>query len=593
MPIYTQESLSLLRQRIDLAEVVGAHIHLKRAGASFKALCPFHEEKTPSFMIQRGDTHYHCFGCGAHGDAIGFLMNHLKMGFMEAVESLAERFGVVLEKEEGHEPAGPSKSQLKEALQLTCRIYHFMLLQTAEGHEALHYLYKRGINLEFIRRFEIGFALRSKQGIYPLLKSKDYPDGVLQAAGIIVMREGGERRDFFSDRIMFPIRDGMGSVIGFSGRKFKEETFGGKYINTPETPLFKKSQVLFGLSYSRKRIAKEKKALVVEGQIDCLRLIHQGFDFTVAGQGTAFGEGHVRELIQLGVEKIYLALDGDLAGQEAAVKIGDLFQKKGIEVDVITLLPGQDPDTILREKGPDWFKGLLEKPKDYLTFLVEKLSQKIDLDSPSGKNGLIQQLVEKVRAWEHPVMVHESLKKIAQLVSVPAELIGVGGMQPIAVKREERLHHEGIDPDKILETDLLRLLFLAEDQWPRLASIAKANLSSRQLRVGVCQRLYTLFLEAYEVGGATDLLTCASGLEKEDEEGIVLEMMSRKIHVEKAEEALVSTIQRILQRNWMEERERIKLELYSGKLDEEAALELAKQFDTLKRQVPEVILPGN
>jgi len=594
MPLYTKESLDLLRQRIDLPEVISAHIDLKKAGSTFKALCPFHEEKTPSFVVNRGDNHYHCFGCGAHGDAIGFLMNHLKMGFMEAVDSLAEKFGVVLERDDKVENTGPSKTLLKEAMQLACRFYHFMLLQTEEGHKSLEYLYKRGIDLEFIERFEVGFAPRQRNALYKILRSKELSDQVLHAAGLLSISEDGTKRDFFSDRIMFPIRDGMGNVIGFSGRKFKEETFGGKYINTPETPLFKKSFVLFGLSYSRKTITKEKKALVVEGQIDCLRLIQAGFDYAVAGQGTAFGEGHVRELLNLGVQTVYLALDGDTAGEEAAVKIGDLFQKKGIEVWVVPLPPKQDPDTLLRERGPEWFARHLEKPTDYLTFLVEKLAKTNSLDSPSGKNALTQSVVERIRGWEHPVMVHESLRKLAQLVQVPEELIGVSAMQPMIVRKEDRLQkgQEGVDADKILETDLLRILFLAGEAMQNLFAIAKANLSPSHLKVAVCQRLYTIFMEAYEKGTSTDLLSCASGLEKEDESDIVLDIMGRKIQKEKAEESLVATIKRILQRNWMEERENIKLKIHSGKLNEDEALELAKQFDALKRQVPEVSIPG-
>lgn len=587
MPLYTKESLDLLRQRIDLAEVISAHVDLKKAGSAYKALCPFHEEKTPSFIINRGDHHYHCFGCGAHGDAIAFLMNHLKMGFMEAVENLAEKFGVVLERDEKIEQTGPSKTILKEALQLACRFYHFMLLYSEEGHKALHYLYDRGIDLDFIRRFEVGFSPRQRNALYKFLGAKELPDVVLQTAGLLQISDEGQRRDFFSDRIMFPIRDGMGNVIGFSGRKFKEETFGGKYINTSETPLFKKSQVLYGLSYSRKTITKEKKALIVEGQIDCLRLIQAGFDFAVAGQGTAFGEGHVRELLNLGVQTVFLALDGDQAGEEAAVKIGDLFQKKGVEVFVVALPPGQDPDTLLRERGPEWFGKLLEKPIDYLTFLVGKLAKTINLDSPSGKNTLTQQVVEKVKAWEHPVMVHESLRKLAELVQVPEELIGVGAMVPMQVKREGHVKQEGIDADKILETDLLRLLFLAGE---KLFPTVRANLKPDQLKVATCRRLYAIFLEA---GPSVDLLSCAAGLEKEEESDIILEIMSRKVQLEKAQEFLILTIKRILQRNWMEEREAIKLKLHSGKLEEEEALELAKQFDALKRQVPEVVVPLN
>jgi DNA primase len=593
MPLYTKESLDLLRQRIDLSEVISAHIDLKKAGSAYKALCPFHEEKSPSFIVNRGDNHYHCFGCGAHGDAIAFLMNHLKMGFTEAVESLAEKFGVVLERDDKVENTGPSKTLLKEAMQLACRFYHFMLLHTEEGVPALQYLYKRGIDLDFIQRFEIGFAPRQRNALYKILKTKELSDPVLQGAGLLSISEDGTKRDFFSDRIMFPIRDGMGNVIGFSGRKFKEETFGGKYINTSETPLFKKSLVLFGLSYSRKTITKEKKAMVVEGQIDCLRLIQEGFDYTIAGQGTAFGEGHVRELLNLGVQTVYLALDGDTAGEEAAVKIGDLFQKKGVEVWVVPLPAKQDPDTLLRERGAAWFAEHLQKPTDYLTFLVGKLSKTHSLDSPSGKNALTESVVERVRAWEHPVMVHESLRKLALLVQVPEELIGVGSLQTTVVKREGKLQgQEGVDADKILETDLLRILFLAGEGMQKLFVIAKANLLPGHLRVPVCQRLYAIFMEAYEKGDSTDLLSCAAGLEKEDESDIVLDIMGRKIQVEKAEESLLNTIKRILQRNWMEERETIKQKIHSGRLEEEEALELAKQFDVLKRLVPEVIIPA-
>src|SRR5262249_1487277 len=159
-----------------------------------------------------------------------------------------------------------------------------------------------------------------------------------------------------SERITFPICDAAGAVIGFSARKYLETTFGGKYINTPETPLFKKSRVLFGLNFSRRRIAKEKKAIIVEGQIDALRLIKAGFNLTVAGQGTAFGEGHVKELLNLGVSEVFLALDGDEAGREATHKIGNLFQKEGIEVRVVNLPGKSDPDTFLKEKGPEAFQ---------------------------------------------------------------------------------------------------------------------------------------------------------------------------------------------------------------------------------------------
>jgi DNA primase len=586
MPLYTKESLDLLRQRIDLPQLIGSYIGLKRAGTAHKALCPFHEEKTPSFVINRGDTHYHCFGCGAHGDAIAFLMNFQKLGFVEAIELLAEKFGVALEQVQQMESTGPSKMVLREATELASQFYHFLLLFSEEGLPGLKYLYERGIDQKFIKQFQVGYAPKDRRALQKLLHGKGFSDQVLEKAGLVSVSDQGIVRDFFSERITFPIRDGMGHVIGFSARKFREETYGGKYINTSETPLFKKSQVLFGLSYSRKKIMKEKKAMIVEGQIDCLRLIEQGYDWTVAGQGTAFGEGHVRELVQLGVQSVYLALDADTAGEEAAVKIGDLFQKKGIEVWVIQLPKGQDPDAILRQKGPAFFENLLKKPLDYLTFLVQKLSGSFRVETPAGKHQLAQQLVEKIRSWDQPVLIHESLRKLADLLKLPPEVINVGAAPLMVVRREGHATRDYVDGDKILETDLLRLLFFSGDSAAALIKTAKTNLRPDQLKVPMCRRLFELILQ-----GDADLLTCAAGLEKEEEGDLILEMMKRKINPDKAAESLHSTLRRILERNWLEERESIKLALHSGALTEEEALELAKQFDLLKKQVPKVSAP--
>ena len=198
MPHFTKDSLETLRQRIDLVDVLSSHIDLKRAGAAYKGLCPFHDEKTPSFMIQKGDTHYHCFGCGAHGDAIQFLMAHLKMNFSDAVESLAERFHVHLEYLEDVETnKGPNKTFLKEALEQACRFYHFYLLHTKEGHEVLHYLYKRGIDLDFINQFQVGLAPKIPGYFRKIMHAKFIKDETMALAGLIAESKDGRWRDFF------------------------------------------------------------------------------------------------------------------------------------------------------------------------------------------------------------------------------------------------------------------------------------------------------------------------------------------------------------------------------------------------------------
>lgn len=589
MAIFNKESLESLRQRVDLIEVLSSYVDLKRSGTSYKGLCPFHDEKTPSFLINKGDTYYHCFGCGAHGDAIQFLMAHQKLSFSEAVESLAGRFHVHLEKvdDKGEKP-GPNKAFLKEALNVACQFYHFSLLHTSEGHDALQYLYGRGLDLAFIRQFQIGLAPKITGPLRKIMEAKNIREDILLEAGLL----NSKYHDFFSDRIMFPIHHHSGEVIGFSGRKYKEDTFGGKYVNTPETPLFKKSRVLFGFNYSRKRIAKERKAIVVEGQIDALRLIQEGFDITVAGQGTAFGEGHVKELLNLGINQVFLALDSDDAGQEATAKIGHLFQKEGIEVQVVELPKGQDPDSFLCKQGPEAFSKLLQNPSNYLSFLVKHLSGSLDLNSPAAKNELIQNATKLIREWDHPVMVHETLRKLAHMMKVPEDYVGVGREQVpnVYIKQTASVGMQTIDPDRILETDLLRWLILMGGEKTRLMDLANANLKSEDFHVSICRKIFELLINNFKDQRSIDLLSLAIDLDDAEGQLVLSDLVQKKVNKERAEEQLIETLQRILDRNWMEHREKIKIRIHSSQCTDEEAKEMAKQFDHLKRNPPRVIV---
>lgn len=582
MWVYKKESLEVLRQRIDLVEVVSAHLQLRRAGSSYKALCPFHQEHTPSFLIQAGDHHYHCFGCGAHGDAIAFLMNYLKMSFVDAIETLAERFHVPLEKtEELSQGKGASRAKLKEALQGACQLYHAALLHTEEGHVALQYLYRRGLDLAFIRTFEVGFAPAQLGALH---KALQMPTEILKEAGLLT--ETG--RSPFADRITFPIRNAMGQVIGFSARKVKEETFGGKYINTPETPLFKKSQVLFGLSYCREQIMKQGRVILVEGQIDALRLIHAGFTYTVAGLGTAVGEGHVQELVRLGVKQAILAFDADEAGRGASVKVGHLLQKRGLEVLVLSLPEGKDPDTVLLEQGSEGFARIVQGGCDYLTFLYRHLSKDVDLQSPAQKSALVGNLAERIRSWEDAVLVHESLRRLCELAQVPESVVGVG--QPygsrIQVRREGSAQREGIDPDRIVESDLLRWLFLVGDGFPTLVQTVRGRLTEAHFRVPICRKFYSMYLDAQLDCKPCDLLSFALLLNEDEEQLFLTELMQKRVNLERAEVGITRAMQQLLVRDWMEEREAIQKQLVSGTCSEEQALALAQQFDEISRRCP-------
>lgn len=589
MALYTKDSLETLRQRVNIVELLSSYVDLKPAGATYKALCPFHDEKTPSFVVQKGGGHYHCFGCGAHGDAIQFLMNHEHMSFSDAVEALAERFHVTLERVEGFVQRGPDKKRLKEACLAACRFFQCMLWHTQEGHAALRYLYSRGLDEDFLRRFAVGLAPKETHLFLKTLQEEGFSREVLVQAGLAVERsEGGGLREFFYDRITFPICDATGAVIAFSARKYKEDTFGGKYVNTAETPLFKKSRVLFGLHHGRKRILKDKKAIVVEGQIDCLRMIQEGYENTVAGQGTAFGEGHVQELVNLGIEEAVLSLDGDGAGREATVKIGQLFQKVGCGVKVVALPDGVDPDAFLRDRGREALQEKIHEAQDYLTFLVAYYSQEYDMATPAGKNALVAKVVKHIREWNSEVMVLEGLKKLAKLADVPEDALGVSKMRmpSIYLQTQDRLGDVDVNAARVLEVDLLRWLVLAGPSYPAFFHIARENLQAEHFFDKDCQKAFSVAV----AGQCGDPMTLAAEV---DDESLFQEIYGRKVNIERAEALFVETVQRLLDRKWMNDCESIRAQIASGQLDDDTALRLAQDFQQLRGKAPKVVMTSS
>ncbi len=588
MALFKKESLEELRCRINLVEVLSPHISLQKAGGAYKALCPFHDEKTPSLLVQPGDQHYHCFGCGAHGDAIQFLMDYLKLSFTDAVETLADQFRISLGKEEKSDGKTHQRQSIKDALFQANQFFQMMLLHSKEGEKALNYLYKRGITLPFIERFGLGFAPPQNHNFKAwMLKNKCEPQTLIDA-GLLHKND----RPYFHDRITFPIHHPSGYVIGFSSRKFEEETFGGKYINSPETHLFKKSHTLFGLNYSRRKIAREKKVLIVEGQIDALRLIESGFDYVVAGQGTAFTENQAEMLCRLGVENVFLAFDADKAGREAAFKVGDLFQKAGVEVRVLFLPLGKDPDLIILEKGAEGFEKLLGSAQDYLVFLIKYYSNGETSLSPASKNILSKKIGTQVRAWKHPILVHESLKKLAETLNIPSHVLGIrenAPMLPRAPYTKPSINFH-IDPDRILETDLLRWLILCSEKKPEIVAICECNLNEDDLKNIECKSIYRAFFHSRQQEKPCNILSIAIDLDLESAQGLLEEIFQKAIAQDRAPDGIKQTIQRILDRNWLEKKESIKRAIHEGSQNQEEVFRLIKVYNQLNLTPPSLKL---
>jgi len=587
--MFTPDSLERLKQRIDLVEVVSTYRELKRSGAVFKGLCPFHDEKTASFTIQKGDSHYHCFGCGAHGDAIAFLMNYQKFSFVDAICSLAEKFQVPLERSEKTESNDSNKGELKQVLQSVCRFYQSMLLHTDGGHRALAYLRERDIDLPFIYQFSIGFASKDLAPLRAVAHAHNISEEQLIKVGVLTQTANSQRpHQLFSERITFPIHDAQGNVIGFSARKFLEGTGGGKYVNTAETVLFKKSRVLFGLYHSRRQIAKTRQAIIVEGQLDALRLIYSGWPIAVAGQGTAFGEEQVRQLMTLGLNEVFLAFDGDVAGDDAAVKVGHLFQREGVGVWVATLPRDSDPDSFIRRHGCTAFGELLESSQSYVEYLVNRHKKQLASNTPAGKNALATTLAQQIRSWSQPVMVHESLKELAKLLSIPEGMLGIGVdyIPNVHINNNAIAGIHQVDSHRILEADFLRWLLLASDEHPQLVALAKATIAPCDLIVPPCQRLYSCYLDRLAKGLACDLLSLSIALPTQQEQALIAELPEKKINKERADFLFAETIQRLHDRNWMQQREAIKMRIQSGQCSDDEVMELARQFDALKRTMP-------
>src|SRR5512136_1812770 len=336
--------LDQVREAADIVAVVGEHLTLRKTGRNHVGLCPFHGEKTPSFNVSREKGTYYCFGCKRGGDVIDFVMELERVGFAEAVERLAERFGVHLP------PASPEARRRKDE--------HDQLVEVTEAAQAVFarqvgedrpraFLERRGVTLELAANFGLGYAKGEWRALYDELRRR-FPERVLIAAGVVVEGEAGRVWDRFRDRLTIPIRLARGRLVAFGGRALGEET--PKYLNSPETSLFSKSHVLFALDRATRAFAQASRAIVVEGYFDCIAMHHNGFAETVATLGTALSEHHAKELARR-VPKVVVCFDGDAAGRQAAVAAVRTLLGTALEVSVLLLPQGQDPDDAVRHEG--------------------------------------------------------------------------------------------------------------------------------------------------------------------------------------------------------------------------------------------------
>jgi DNA primase len=370
--------------RADIVEVVGGRVALKRAGSNYKGLCPFHGEKTPSFTVSPAKGFYHCFGCSAHGTAIGFLMAFDNLEFPEAVEALAEMMGLEVPRETTGIPERKEENEeLYALLREADQIYRAAL---RSSDTAIAYLKKRGIDGPTAGRFGIGYAPNAWDTVLRGLGTTDDRVTKLVQAGLVVTNDTGRRYDRFRDRIMFPIRNARGQVIGFGGRVL--DTGEPKYLNSPETPVFRKGHELYGLFEAKQTPGRPKQMIVVEGYLDVASLVQHGVENVVATLGTATTTENLRRLTRL-TDRILFCFDGDKAGRAAAWRALEAALPYGggtLELKFLLLPDGDDPDSFVRSKGPEAFLALAEKAFPLSDFLVKELATRVDLGTVDGRS---------------------------------------------------------------------------------------------------------------------------------------------------------------------------------------------------------------
>ncbi len=421
--------LEEIRLNNDIATVIGAYFTLQRSGATFKALCPFHKEKTPSFLVNPQRQTYHCFGCGAGGDVFRFVMDYEKVDFMTAVKMLAQRAGIRLKLEMDADDGQGGKEKLYEINALVAKLYQQFLLKRPEGAAGRKYLASRDLTPAVVEEFMIGFAPERWDTVLRWAEKK-YTREQLEAAGLIIPAKprpeepaptGGQARwyDRFRNRLMFPIQDEQGRVVGFSGRVLEAEAAGAKYVNTPETVLFRKGHILYALNKARRAIVDSREAIVCEGQIDVIRCHLAGFSTAVAAQGTAFTVDHARMLKRY-ADSIILVFDADHAGQDAALRAADIFLQVGLVVRIAALPTGEDPDSLIRRKeGAAVFKKILEDAKSALDFQIDVLSSREKADTEAGLMRLAAAVVATIARTPNAVQQARLIQQAAARLAVP------------------------------------------------------------------------------------------------------------------------------------------------------------------------------
>ncbi len=500
---FSEDLVEEVRLKNDIVDVISGYVKLQKKGSSYFGLCPFHNEKSPSFSVSRQKQMFYCFGCGAGGNVITFVMKYENYTFMEALKMLAERAGVELPEMEYSKEAkekADTRATLLEINKLAAK-YFYAQLKSQSGSVAHTYLTKRGLDQETITAFGLGYSNKYSDDLYRYLKTKGYSDTMISKAGLISIDEKNGVYDKFWNRVMFPIMDVNNHVIGFGGRVMGDAK--PKYLNSPETEVFDKSRNLYGLN--RARTSRKSYFLICEGYMDVIALHQAGFTNAIASLGTALTTGHA-SLIKRYVNEVFLTYDSDEAGTKAALRAIPILREAGISAKIIRMEPYKDPDEFIKNLGAEAFEERISKARNGFMFSLEVLEKQFDMNSPEGKTAFYNEAAKRLGEFEEEIERNNYIEAVAERYKVGYEnlrklvakmAIQNGLAKPAERPRQTTNQNRGKE-DGNLQSQKILLTWLIESErvFSQIKKYVTPNDFTKELYRTVAELLY----EQYEAG---------------------------------------------------------------------------------------------
>ena len=539
---YSEEIIDEVREKSDIVDVISPYVRLTKRGSNYVGLCPFHNEKTPSFSVNTERQCFHCFGCGVGGNSISFVMKYENLTFTEAVRQLADKAGMNLP-EENYNPEYRKRADLKTRLfdiyKEAAKFYYFQL-RSDYGNFPMEYLKNRGLSDETINAFGLGYSIKSANALYNYLKSKDYSDELMIKAELVTFKEGRGIFDMFWNRVIFPIMDQNNKVIAFGGRVMGDGE--PKYLNSRETDIFNKRRNLYGLNFAKH--SRQGYMLLCEGYMDVIALHQAGFTNAVASLGTSLTEEQAR-LISRYVKEVIITYDSDGAGVKAAIRAIPILKTAGIRTKILKLTPFKDPDELIKSAGREEFEKRIQNAENSFDFELYNIEKNYDLSEPEGKTEFLNRVAERLTEFEEELerenyiaavaakyfVSKDSLNRLVNKIGEAREIRDTYKEAGERIKKNERVNTAD---DGLIKTNRLLLSFLADqpELYKRIKNIISENDFATPLYKDVARRIFIQI----EQGKNPNIAEIISRYESGEDQAVVAAAFEEKFEVELGEE---------------------------------------------------------